>query len=171
VIGASNFDAHRLDQAMSVSAAHGLNRYESLQPHYNLYDRTGFEAALQDLCVAHEIGVICYASLAGGFLTGKYRIEADLAQSVRGGGVRRYLDERGKRILAALDAVAADQAATPAQIALAWLMAQPGITAPIASATSVAQLEDLTASARLILTADQLQFLDKASRPTIDPLV
>lgn len=165
VIGASNFDAARLGSALTISADAGLPRYESLQPLYNLYDRGAYEGALQDLCVAEEVGVICFYGLASGFLTGKYRSEADLVKSPRGRGAKRYLDARGLRILAALDDVAAQTGASPAQVALAWLMAQPGVTAPIASATSVAQLEEILGAARLSLTASQLGALTEASAP------
>ncbi|MBU6248572.1 MAG: aldo/keto reductase [Xanthomonadaceae bacterium] len=164
VIGASNYSAERLAEALEVSRAHGLPRYESLQPEYNLADRAGYEAALEPLVRREEVGVICYYALASGFLTGKYRGEADLAKSAaRGGAVRRYLDARGMRILAALDATARAHGATPAQIALAWLMARPGLTAPIASATSVAQLEELAGAARLVLSPQDIAALDEAS--------
>ncbi len=165
VIGASNYAAPRLAEALEVSGAKGLPRYESLQPLYNLYDRAGFEGPLQDLCVAQEVGVIPFYGLASGFLTGKYRSEADLSKSPRGRGAKRYLDARGLRILAALDQVSAAQSATPAQVALAWLMAQPGLTAPIASATSVDQLNEIMGSARLKLDKTQLEALDTASAP------
>ena len=164
VIGASNYSAERLAEALEVSRAHGLPRYESLQPEYNLADRAGYEAALEPLVRREEVGVICYYALASGFLTGKYRSEADLAKSAaRGGAVRKYLDARGMRILAALDAVAAAHGATPAQIALAWLMARPGLTAPIASATSVAQLQELAGAAHLALSPQDIAALDEAS--------
>jgi aryl-alcohol dehydrogenase-like predicted oxidoreductase len=162
-IGASNYGARRLDEALGVSRARGVARYESLQPLYNLYDRAGFEDALRDVCLREEVGVICFYGLASGFLTGKYRSEADLGKSPRGGGVKRYLDPRGHRILAALDAVAQARAATPAQVALAWLMAQPGVTAPIASATSLEQLHDILGAARLTLDAGDLAALTAAS--------
>jgi len=165
-IGASNYAAARLDEALIISGEAGVARYESLQPKYNLYDRDEFEGPLQELCVAQEVGVICYYGLASGFLTGKYRTEADFGKSPRGGGVSRYLNDRGRRILAALDGVAAELAATPAQVALAWLIAQPAITAPIASATSAAQVEESLGAARLTLTADQLAALDAASAYT-----
>lgn len=165
VIGASNFTAERLASAQEASAAKGLPRYESLQPCYNLYDRWEYEGALQDLCVRQEIGVISYFSLASGFLTGKYRGKEDLGQSARGEDIEKYLDARGLRILAALDEVAARYSAKPAQIALAWLLTRPGITAPIASATSPAQLEALVAAARLRLDGDAIAQLTKASSP------
>ncbi len=163
VIGASNHTAARLREALAASAKHGLPRYESLQPHYNLYDRAEYEAELEPLCVEHELGVISYFGLAKGFLTGKYRSQADLAQSQRGGGVASYLDARGIRILAALDDVAAQTAATPARVALAWLMARPSITAPIASATSLAQMEDLIAAVHLPLDQAMIGRLEQAS--------
>lgn len=162
-IGASNFTAPRLAEALATSARLGLPRYETLQPHYNLVERAGFEAELAALCAREGLGVIPYFSLARGFLTGKYRSEADLKKSPRGGGVKAYLDARGLRILAALDAVAAETKATPAQVALAWAMARPGITAPIASATSVGQLHELLGAARLQLPAEAAARLDAAS--------
>jgi len=163
VIGASNHTAERLRQALRTSAELGLPRYESLQPHYNLYDRAEYEDELEPLCVEQGLGVISYFGLAKGFLTGKYRSEADLGQSQRGGGVAGYLNERGMRILTALDEVAAEARATPAQVALAWLIARPSITAPIASATSPAQLEDLVAAAGLKLDGAAMQRLTEAS--------
>jgi aryl-alcohol dehydrogenase-like predicted oxidoreductase len=161
-IGASNFKADRLAEALAVSATNGLPRYETLQPWYNLYDRGMFEGPLADLCRREQLGVIPYFSLASGFLTGKYRGEADLAGSARAYRVKSMMDERGFRILAALDAVAAEHEATPAQIALAWLRGH-GIAAPIASATSLAQLAELTHSVQIDLDADQLARLDTAS--------
>lgn len=162
-IGASNFSAERLAEALELSAKLGLPRYESLQPQYNLYDRAGYESELEPLCRRHDIGVIPYYGLASGFLTGKYRSEADFGKSVRGARMASYLNERGKRILAALDDVAARKNATPAQVALAWLMARPGLTAPIASATGLEQLKDLVAATRLQLGADEIEQLDQAS--------
>ena len=164
-IGASNLVAGRLEEALRISRAKGLPRYETLQPLYNLYDRDTFEGPLQQLCVRENIGVITYFSLAAGFLTGKYRSEADFGKSPRGAGMNKYLNERGRRILAALDDVARRVSATPAQVALAWLLVQPGVTAPIASATSVPQLEELLAALRLKLDRDALQALDAASAP------
>ena len=162
-IGASNLSAHRLQQALDVSARNGLPRYLTLQPPYNLYDRATFEGPLASLCIREGIGVISYFSLAAGFLTGKYRSEADFAKSARGGGMSKYLNPRGLRILAALDRVAADKHATPAAVALAWLIDRPGLTAPIASATSVEQLGGLIAATRLRLDADAVRALDQAS--------
>jgi aryl-alcohol dehydrogenase-like predicted oxidoreductase len=135
-IGASNYTAPRLADALAVSAAKGLPRYESLQPHYNLYERKRFEDALEPLALKEGIGVIPYYSLASGFLTGKYRPDGDFTQSPRGAGVKAMLNPRGLRILAALDLVAARTSSAPATVALAWLMARPSITAPVASATS-----------------------------------
>jgi len=162
-IGASNFSAARLGEALAVSAAHGLPRYESLQPLYNLVERPAFEAELEAVCVAHGIGVIPFYALASGFLSGKYRSEADLGQSARGQGVKKYLNPRGLRVLDALDAVAQRLHATPAQAALAWQIARPSITAPIASATSPAQLAGLVAAAQLALDADAMRTLNEAS--------
>ena len=162
-IGASNYTAPRLEEALDVSARLGLPRYESLQPHYNFIERKIFEVGLEPLCVARGIGVINYFALAAGFLTGKYRSEADLAKSPRGGGVAKYLDDRGHRILAALDAAATTLGVTPSHIAIAWLIARPSITAPIASATRIEQLHDLIAAAQLHLTAETIAALDNAS--------
>ena len=165
VIGASNYSADRLAEALKVSQEHGLPRFESLQPEYNLVSRAGYEAALEPLVREANIGVINYYALARGFLTGKYRSEADLTKSqARGGGVRQYLNARGTKVLAALDQVAAAHDARPAQVALAWLMARPGITAPIASATSLAQFHELTGAVRLRLDPGELTLLDAASR-------
>ena len=162
-IGASNHTAGRLAEALAVAKRRGLPRYETLQPQYNLYDRAGYEAELEPLCRREGLGVINFYGLARGFLTGKYRSEADLAKSVRGGGVRTYLNERGLRILAALDEVAGALRATPAQVALAWQMARPGITAPIASATSLPQLQELIRAAQLELPGQAVAMLDRAS--------
>jgi aryl-alcohol dehydrogenase-like predicted oxidoreductase len=163
VVGCSNFSPERLGAALAAHATRGLPRYECLQPEYNLYERAGFEGALADLCRSNEIGVITYFSLAGGFLTGKYRSAEDLGKSARGSDVGKYLDARGLRILAALDAVATRYQATPARVALAWLMAQPVVTAPIASATSLGQLAELTAAAELRLDPEALAALSTAS--------
>ncbi|MDP1598183.1 aldo/keto reductase [Phenylobacterium sp.] len=165
VIGSSNFSAERLKEALDVSERGGYARYNSEQPLYNLYARGGFEGALQQTCIDNEVGVIPFSSLASGFLTGKYRTEADLSKSPRGRGVKRMMDERGMRILAALDQVSAGKSASQAQVALAWVMAQPGLTGPIASATSLEQLDELMGSARMKLTAEDLALLDKASAP------
>ena len=163
-IGASNFEVARVAQSLAASERLGLPRYESLQPLYNLYDRATYEGEREALCVKHGLGVIPYYALAAGFLTGKYRSQEDLGKSPRGGmKVKNYLNDRGLRILKGLDAVAARHQATPGQIAIAWLMTRPSITAPIASATSVAQLEETLAATRLTLSADDLALLDKAS--------
>jgi len=162
-IGASNYSAERFEEAIAVSLKHSMPRYESIQPLYNLYDREDFERKMQVVCAKTGVGVISYFSLASGFLTGKYRCEADLGKSARGQGVKKYLNERGYRILGALDSIAAETAATPARVALAWLMARPGITAPIASATSPAQLEELFAATKLKLERSAIERLDAAS--------
>lgn len=162
-IGASNYTAARLEEALRVSREQGLPRYETLQPDYNLVDRAGYEADLEPLCRREGLGVIPYYSLAAGFLTGKYRTEADLSKSTRGSKVKSsYLNERGLRVLAAVDAVASDLKVGPAQVALAWLMARPGITAPIASATTPAQLDELVAAVRLELGPDAIEKLNAA---------
>jgi aryl-alcohol dehydrogenase-like predicted oxidoreductase len=163
VIGASNLTAERLGEALATAARTGLPRYESLQPHYNLMERGAFEGPREALCLKEGLGVIPYFSLAAGFLTGKYRSAADLSKSPRGEGLAKYLNPRGERVLAALDAVSERRRATPAQVALAWLMARPAVTAPIASATSAAQLADLVAATRLALDADDIRRLDEAS--------
>ncbi|WP_165243780.1 aldo/keto reductase [Paludisphaera soli] len=163
VIGASNFTAARLAEALKIAAEHGLPRYECLQPHYNLVERAGYEAELEPLCRRENIGVIPYYSLASGFLTGKYRSEADLSKSAaRSGNVKKYLNDRGFRVVKALDEVAAALNAKPASVALAWLIARPGITAPIASATSVEQLDDLIQAVDLKLDAGAIRKLDEA---------
>jgi aryl-alcohol dehydrogenase-like predicted oxidoreductase len=163
-IGASNYSAPRLAEALATSERLGLPRYETLQPKYNLVDRASYEADLQPLCLQHGVGVINFYGLARGFLTGKYRGEADLAQSARGAGVKAaYFNDRGWHVLAALDTVAERTGATPAQVALAWQIAQPGITAPIASATSVKQWAELAAAATLQLDAEALRTLTEAS--------
>ena len=162
-IGASNFTAARLTEALNVSRTLGLPRYESLQPLYNLVERAAFEDELEAVCMQHGVGVINFYALASGFLSGKYRSETDLDKSVRGQGIKKYLNERGLRVLAALDAVALRCNATPAQVALAWQIARPSITAPIASATSLEQLAGLVAAAQLKLDADALRQIDLAS--------
>lgn len=163
--GCSNLDASRLSAALKVSSQRKLPRYEVLQPEYNLYDRSSFDGALRDLCMREEIGVITYFSLAKGFLSGKYRNKEDLGKSQRGGGVEEYLNPRGERILAALDAVSARHNATQAEVALAWVIARPGVTAPIASATSIEQTDALVRAASLELTAEDIEALDTASAP------
>ncbi|HXW62836.1 MAG TPA: aldo/keto reductase [Candidatus Acidoferrales bacterium] len=163
-IGASNFKADRLAAAVKISGEQGLPRYESLQPWYNLYDRADFEAELKDLCRRENIGVIPYFSLASGFLTGKYRSEKDLQGRARGYRVKDMLNERGLRILKALDTVAAELHATPAQVSIAWLLAQ-GVTAPIASATNLDQFQDLLGVTTLELSGEAVRLLDLASKP------
>jgi aryl-alcohol dehydrogenase-like predicted oxidoreductase len=162
-IGASNYTAAQLSEALKVSKELGLPRYETLQPQYNLYDRSGYEKALEGICQKNGLGVISYYSLASGFLTGKYRSESDLSKSVRGKGIKKYLNERGFRILRVLDDLAKQNNATPAQISLAWLMARPGVTAPIASATSLGQLNDLVKAADLQLDHASVELLNRAS--------
>jgi aryl-alcohol dehydrogenase-like predicted oxidoreductase len=162
-IGASNLDAKRLAESLRVAKRHGLPRYQTLQPLYNLYDRSEFEGELSDVCLREGIGVFTYFSLAAGFLTGKYRSEADFSKSPRGSGMKKYLTARGTRILQTLDEASRALGATPAQIALAWVMQRPAVTAPIASATSLAQLDELFGAMRLTLDADTLERLDVAS--------
>lgn len=162
-IGASNFEAARLDSALEISTAKGLPRYDTLQPAYNLMDR-GVEGPLQQLCLDQNVSIISYYGLASGFLTGKYRSLADLGKSPRGGGMKKHLEgEKGPKVLAALDSVAAELEATPAQVALAWVMARPAVAAPIASATSLEQLRELMAAARLCLDPAHIARLDAAS--------
>ena len=161
-VGSSNFSAAQLVEALSLAADRGLPRYESEQPEYNLYARDSFEGPLRDVCIENEVGVIPYFSLAAGFLTGKYRSEADFGKSARGARMGRYLNDRGLRILAAMDDVAGRTGATHAEIALAWLVAQPGVTAPIASATSIEQVASLARGVRLELGAAELGELTDA---------
>ena len=162
-IGASNFTAARLQESLAASARHGYPRYETLQNLYNLYDRAEFEQQLAPLLLAENIGAIPYYGLAAGFLTGKYRHPQDLQKSPRGAGVgQKYLNEKGLGLLSSLDAVADRQQATPAQVALAWLMQAPGVTAPIASATSVGQVTELLEATELRLTAEDLATLEAA---------
>lgn len=163
-IGCSNYDNAQLRAALDAAHAGKLPRYAVLQPEYNLLDRAGFESSLRDLCIAEDLGVITYYSLASGFLSGKYRSAADLGKSARGSRVEKYLNPRGMRVLAALDAVAAETGAKPAEVALAWLIAQRGVTAPIASATSVGQVDSLVRSVSLSLSVQQLALLDQASQ-------
>ncbi|RYD57881.1 MAG: aldo/keto reductase [Sphingobacteriales bacterium] len=162
-IGASNFSAERLLQSIETSKQHGFPIYQSMQPHYNLYDRQQFENELEPVCLQHNIGVISYFSLASGFLTGKYRSEQDMSKSARGGGMSKFFNERGFNILAALDQLTEKHEATPAQISLTWLMARPSVTAPIASATSILQLNELAKAATIELSTDDIALLDKAS--------
>lgn len=163
-IGASNYDGIRFKEALQVSKDNNLESYQCLQPEYNLYTREYYEKELEPLCRERNIGVITYYSLASGFLTGKYRSENDLSQSSRGAGVKQFLNPRGYKILAALDKVAAEYDASPASVALAWVMARPGITAPIASATSIKQLDDLVKSTQLELSSDAIDLLNSASK-------
>ena len=163
--GASNLNVPMLEAALAAAKAKGLPRYEVLQPEYNLADRQGFERGLADLCAREEIGAITYFSLAKGFLSGKYRSDADLSKSARGEAVKAYLNPRGFRILGALEAVAARHKAKPAEVALAWIMARPGVTAPIASATSVEQVDSLIRATELKLTAADMDGLNAASAP------
>jgi aryl-alcohol dehydrogenase-like predicted oxidoreductase len=162
-IGASNFTADRLMESLKASVQSGLPTYVSLQPEYNLYDREGYEKELEPLCRENNIGVITYYSLASGFLSGKYRSEADLHQSKRGQGIKKYLNDRGQRILKALDNAAHNYSATPASVALAWVIARPGVTAPIASATSIKQLEELAKAVTLNLPQHVIDDLTAAS--------
>mgnify|MGYP002654765631 CR=1 FL=1 len=154
-IGASNLDAIQLTEALGL-AKKGLPPYQVLQPEYNLYDRDGFEGDLRDLCIMRNLGVVTYFSLASGFLSGKYRSASDLSKSVRGEDIAKYLNPRGMALLSALDAVADRHAAKPAEVALAWVMAQPGVTAPIASATMVAHVDSFARAAELVLTQQDL---------------
>ncbi|AYD03422.1 aldo/keto reductase [Neorhizobium sp. NCHU2750] len=162
-IGCSNFDASQLAASLEAAEKAGLPRYDVLEPEYNLYNRAGLDGALADLCNAQDIGVITYFSLASGFLTGKYKSKADSEGTSRGGMVAKYFDERGMRILAALDEVAAETHSHPASVALAWIAQRPGVTAPIASATNDRQLDTLIAAGRLKLSADQMKLLNAAS--------
>jgi aryl-alcohol dehydrogenase-like predicted oxidoreductase len=163
VIGCSNFTAERTRESLAVSRKQGWPRYESLQPHYNLYERATYETTLEPLALQEKLGVIPYYGLASGFLTGKYRSQDDLKKSPRGQAVKKYMNDRGFRILQALDQVAERHQSKPAQVALAWLMARESITAPIASATSVEQLNELAQATKLELDRESLEKLNKAS--------
>ncbi len=163
-IGTSNMSAERLLQSLQTSKEKGFPSYQTLQPEYNLYARKHFEENYQSICLENNIGVITYYSLASGFLTGKYRSEADFNKSQRGGGMKKYLNPRGISILYALDEVAKRYISTPATVSLAWLMAQPGVAAPIASATSQQQLKSLTDAVQLQLDEDALEILNYASK-------
>jgi len=162
-IGASNLSAERIIASNNFARENGFAPYVALQPLYNLYDRQKFESEYLQLVKDESLGVLPYYSLASGFLSGKYRSEADLHKSARGGGIKKYLDERGINILTAMDKVAAEQGMKLSQVAIAWLIAQPGITSAIASATSEKQLSELTQATTLKLTADQIAELDKAA--------
>ena len=163
-IGASNFSPERLSASLEASQALGLGlaRYETIQPKFNLHDRDEVEGPLAELAAREGLGIIPYYGLAAGFLTGKYRTEADLEGRSRGRTVKQYLTARGLKILAALDAAAQAVGASPAQVALAWIMAHPAITAPLASATSIEQLNELMAAARLTLPTDVVDALNAA---------
>ncbi|HEX7936275.1 MAG TPA: aldo/keto reductase [Paraburkholderia sp.] len=163
VIGASNYSGARVEEALAVSRQHGLPEYQLLQPEYNLYDRAEYEADIEPVALAQQLGVVVYWSLASGFLSGKYRSKEDLANKARGSRVEKYLNARGLQILGALDRVAARHASTPASVALAWLIARPSVTAPIASATSIEQLGSLAAAVHLTLTTADIRELDDAS--------
>lgn len=158
-IGASNMSVERLKESLAVSAEKGLPSYETFQPHYNLYEREAFENGLEPVCLGHNLGVITYYSLESGFLTGKYRSKEDLNKSPRGGGMEKYFNERGFRILEALDVVAKEYHTTPAAIALAWLIQRPSVTAPIVSATSLSQLDSIIQAPELDLDANSIALL------------
>ena len=164
-IGASNYTAERLRAALDTSHARSLVSFSVLQPHYNLVERSKFEGPLQDLCVERGLAAVLYFALASGFLTGKYRNSSDVSQAPRGGAAGRYLNDHGLGVLRAVEEVANASGATPAQVALAWLAAQPAVAAPIASATKVGQVDELLGATRLTLTPEQLGALDHASRP------
>ncbi|GGD59967.1 aldo/keto reductase [Caballeronia grimmiae] len=163
VIGASNYKGERLEEALRVSKESGLPAYQILQPEYNLYDREGYETDLEPVVEKHKIAVVTYFSLASGFLSGKYRSKDDTTQAARGSRVEKYLNDRGLSIVDALVEVATRNSTTPATVALAWIIARPSVTAPIASATSVKQLESLAAATQLQLSAEDLKILDEAS--------
>lgn len=163
LIGASNYKADRLAEALQISASNNVPVYQTLQPEYNMYQREDYETNLEPLCLAHGLGVIPYYSLASGFLTGKYRSEADFSKSKRGQGIKKYLNERGFRILKALDEVADEYKTSQASVALAWLIARPSILAPIASATSIEQLNDLVKATELNLSNEAIKLLTEAS--------
>lgn len=162
-IGASNYNAERLSKALQISDTKNYAHYQTLQPHYNLYEREYFEKTLEPICLEKQLGVITYFSLASGFLTGKYRSESDFHKSDRGGGMKKFFNERGFKILNALDDISKNLSLTPAQIALAWLMARPSVTAPIVSATSLKQLTDLIAATELKLDDALIKRLNSAS--------
>lgn len=162
-IGASNLTPDRLKESLQTAFENGLPTYETFQPHYNLYERAAFEDGLEPICLGNNLGVLNYYSLASGFLTGKYRSKDDLDKSQRGGGVAKYLDDRGFKILAALDEVANQLNTTPATVALAWLIHRPSVTAPIVSATSLKQLDSIIAAPDLKITAHEIEFLTQES--------
>jgi aryl-alcohol dehydrogenase-like predicted oxidoreductase len=165
IIGASNYTATRLQEALRVGSQQSFPSYQVLQPHYNLCVRSDYESQLEPICVEHRMGVVPYYALASGFLSGKYRTEADLNKSPRGRGAKAYLNDRGLRILAALDQVAKDLNATDAQVALAWLMSRKSVSAPIASATSIQQVQELIGAMQLRLEAETIDRLNQASAP------
>ncbi|MNJ99458.1 General stress protein 69 [compost metagenome] len=162
-IGASNLSPARLKDSLKIAFENGLPAYETFQPQYNLYEREEFEAEIEPICLEHNLGVLNYYSLASGFLTGKYRSKDDLGKSQRGGGVEKYLDDRGFKILAALDEVAAKLNTTPATVALSWLIHRPSVTAPIVSATSLTQLESIIKAPDLAITKQEIDLLTEAS--------
>jgi aryl-alcohol dehydrogenase-like predicted oxidoreductase len=162
-IGASNFTPERLKESLAISHDMSLPAYQTLQPHYNLYQREAFEAGLEPICLGHGMGVITYFSLESGFLTGKYRSKEDLGKSLRGGGMEKYFNDRGFKILAAIDKVAEENNTTPAAVSLAWLIERPSVTAPIVSATNRDQLQSIIAAADLELGADSIRFLTAES--------
>lgn len=163
-VGASNLNAEQLQASLKVADDNGLPRYQVLQPEYNLYDRDSFEGKLQELTVRENIGVVTYYSLASGFLSGKYRSENDLSQSQRGQGINKYLNARGFAILDAVDKVAVKHNVKPAEVALAWLIAQPGVTAPIASATKIAHVESFVTAVSLALSSEDIAALNNAGQ-------
>lgn len=163
IIGASNFSPQRLEQSLQISLQNNFPVYQTLQPHYNLYEREVFEKELEPLCLRHSIGVINYYALASGFLTGKYRSESDLSKSIRGAANKKFLNEKGFAILRALDTVADRYRSTPASISVAWLLARPSVTAPIASATTLKQLDSLISAAEITLDQESLDLLNEAS--------
>jgi len=164
-IGASNFSAERMAESLKISIEKGLPRYQSLQPQYSLVERTEFEGPLEELCLREKIGVIGYYSLASGFLTGKYRSKADMEGRLRGARVEKYLNDYGFGVVAALDDVAKRYNVKPGQVAIAWLIARPSVTAPIASATNLEQLKELMGAAEVTLDAAAIQQIDAASKP------
>lgn len=162
-IGASNLTADRLKESLNIAFETGLPAYETFQPHYNLYKRAAFEDGLEPICLGNNLGVLSYYSLASGFLTGKYRTKADAEKSPRGGGAVKYLDDRGLKILAAVDEVAVQLKTNPATVALAWLIHRPSVTAPIVSATTVEQLQSIMKAPDLPITAHEIEFLTQES--------
>jgi aryl-alcohol dehydrogenase-like predicted oxidoreductase len=165
VIGASNYTGERLEEALKISAKEGIPGYQVLQPEYNLYDRAGYEGDQEPVATAHKVSVVTYYSLASGFLSGKYRSKADTENAARGSKVSGYLNDRGLAIIDALVKVADRHGVAPATIALAWLIARPSVTAPIASATSVKQLESLAQATRITLTPEDIALLNEVSNP------